>query len=174
MRKLLIIIIFNFFILSPATAERYTAPKGEQIYSSNAKFFINIDPQYNRIEVFSASNKNTLLWTLNKKIGFHRYFISNDGERIFIVKERFLKANDLNAEAVSIYTKNGLEKSFSYSQLSKPRRSRKGDTGPEESYWRVWRDEPVIVENNQIIISVFGKEKKIIDMSSNNIYLSRN
>ncbi|MFC2140158.1 hypothetical protein ACFLQ1_00390 [Candidatus Auribacterota bacterium] len=171
MRKIVILIICSFFIGTSASAKRYTAPEGEQIYSENGKFFINIDPNYNRIEVFLSAAKNVLLWTLNKKIGFHRYFISNDGKRIFIIKEKFCKKNKLNAEAVSIYTENGLEKSFSYSQLSIPRKSRSDDNGPKGSHWRVWRNEDITIENDHIVISVIGKEKQIIDMTSGSIYL---
>lgn len=171
MRKIVILVIFIFFTGTPAFAKRYTAPKGKQIYSTNGKFFINIDPKYNKIEVYLSSSKNVLRWTLNKKIRFQRYFISNDGKRIFIVKGRFCNKNELNAEAVSIYTKSGLKKSFSYSQLSIPRKSRYGDNGPEEPYWRVWRDEAITVKNERIVISVVGKEKQMIDMTSASLYL---
>ena len=64
-----------------------------------------------------------------------------------------------------IYGRNGALRSYTYSELSKPRERKPTEIGPIGDFWRVWRGDATI-NGNQLTMNVEGGKPRVIDLKN--------
>jgi hypothetical protein len=164
MKTLALLLCLLAAFSTPLRATSYGPPRKQIIRSASGAYELVVDPSVDRLTV-QRSSTHRPLWSVPAELWHHRYFVSNDGQRAFCVKWEYCKVEDLNTAAVEVYFNGRLERTFSYSLLSKPRRYYLGEIGPIGGFWRVWTDK-VWQEGDRILIQTPGARLKCIDMST--------
>jgi hypothetical protein len=164
MKTLALLLCLLAAFSTPLRATSYGPPQKETIHSASGAHELVVDPKADRLTVRRSSTRLPL-WSVPSEVWHHSYFVSNDGRRAFCVKWEYCQVDELNSAAVEVYLEGRLERTFSYSLLSKPRLYALGEIGPIGSFWRVWTDK-VWQEGDRIFIQTPGAKIKCIDMST--------
>ena len=143
-------------------ATKFGPPKDVEIKSPNGQFLLHISAESGRHEVREGSK---VLWSFDRDVWHDDYFVSDDGQFVLWVSWFFVKAEDVKATALTVYSKSGAAFEKTFAELGTPRAYRKDEIGPIGDFWRIWRGD-VSRKGEVISIEVEGREKSFeIDFS---------
>jgi len=141
------------FIVSSAFATKFAEPVATHIFSSNKKFFIDFKPEANVqkvVKVYPHQTKN--IWSFSYPVAVDDVlFLSNNGKRVYVVRSKYVKIEDLNKPAVFIFNSKGLKKTYSYREISIPRKYYPNEMGPIGDFWRIWREQGTLQQGSLVI-----------------------
>jgi len=153
------------FMVSIAFATKFAEPKEAQIFSSNKKYYIDFKPEAHVLKVVKVYKHPTKdIWSFSYPVGMDDLlFLSNNGKRAYVVRAKYVKTEELNKPAVFIFDSKGLQKTYSYREISIPRKYHNNEMGPIVDFWRIWRGN-VSTDKGYLVIPTEGKGVKRINM----------
>lgn len=154
------VLLIGFF--NSASATRFVAPSDQVVKSPNGQFHLHINATSGLHELREGTK---FLWSFQRNVWHHDYFVSNDGKHVMWLSWRFVKADDLETEALTVHSSVGVALKKTFAELGTPRPYKNDEIGPIGDFWRIWRGE-VTRKGEVISIAVEGREKPIeIDFS---------
>jgi len=146
-----------FCFISSAQATSYAKPKDRDIKSSNGQYLLHINAGSGLHEVKEGEK---VLWSFEKNVWHNDYYVSDDGKYVLWVAWKYVKEEDLQAEAVVVYSSEGVVLKKTYAEVGTPRKYKEDEIGPIGDFWRIWRA-GVIIKERVISIEVAGNEKPL-------------
>jgi hypothetical protein len=145
-----------------ALATSYAEPEDRVVKSPNGKFALKIHAKKGLHEVKSGKK---VLWSFQRDVWHDDYFVSNDGQRVLWVSDRYVSAEDANKKAaLAVYSSKGVLLSKTGADVSKPRRYYKGEMGPIGDHWRIWRGKAT-QDGDVVTIETSGKPDFAVDLT---------
>jgi hypothetical protein len=151
-------------LINSAMATSFSERVDHDVTSANGKFILHVSAKDGNHEVTGefGSNKG---WKFSNHVAFQSFFVSDDGESVALVDWALCKADELDQPAVVIYTREGARRTFSYRELSIPRKRNEDEVGPVGDFWRVWRGDASL-NGNLLTIHGEGREPSVIDLQA--------
>ncbi len=117
------------------------APLQERLVKSqNGLFVLRVHPKDGMHEVFAAKEPRRVLWSFTRTVWHDEYFVSDDGLRVAWIAWEFVKTDELQNSAVEIWTKDGIAKKASFTDVGDLHRPSSKEVTPIGDFWRIWRD----------------------------------
>ncbi len=141
------------FMVSTAFATKFAEPAAAHIFSSNKKFYIDFKPEAHVQKVVKVNpHQIKNIWSFSYPVAMDDVlFLSNNGKRVYVVRSKYVKTDDLNKPAIFIFNSNGLQKTYSYREISIPRKYHPNEMGPIGDFWRIWRGSVTIQQGFLVI-----------------------
>lgn len=151
-------------LINNAMATSFSERVDHDVKSANGKFVLHVSVKDGNHEVTGefGSNKG---WKFSNHVAFQSFFVSDDGESVALVDWALCKADELDQPAVVIYGREGARQTFSYRELSIPRKRNEDEVGPVGDFWRIWRGDASL-NGNLFTINGEGREPSVIDLQS--------
>jgi len=146
-------------------ATSYGPPESHDVASTNGKFNLHVDAGKDTHRITGDFGAGNGAWKFTHEVGHHRFFVSNDGEAAVVVHWSWIQDYDLDEPAVAIYGRFGAKRTYSYRELSQPRKPEPGTIGPVGDFWRIWRSEATS-DGNKLTIRVEGGPPRVIDLKN--------
>ena len=159
---ILMVLVACGYFLPLAKGTSYAPPEDRTAQSPNGKFTLRIDPKSGRHRVYQGKKR---LWSFQQEVWHDAFFLSNDGQRVMWLAWPYVQTEALNTPAMIIFSPSGIVLQRSYSEVSKPRRYRRGEIGPIGSFWRVWRDD-ASQDGDTVTVDVSGRKPIIVNLNS--------
>jgi hypothetical protein len=159
-----------------------------EVKSSNGKFTLQVDAESGTHKVTGEFASGLGSWEFKHDASQHQFFVSDDGQAAAVVHWHWCGGFglELDSPAVVIYGRTAVEgggrrtlpngdeifvsssrpgvlRSYTYSELSKPRQRKPDEIGPIGDFWRVWRGEATI-KGNVLTIDIEGGMPRVIDL----------
>lgn len=147
----LVLVCFAVSVTTFATS--YGPPLDREICSPNGLFLLRIHARSGKHEVFGANSpsRRKPLWSFVRHVWHDECFVSDDGNSVVWVAWQFVKKNDLQTNAIEVWSSQGLASQASYSKVGDVRPLSRGEVGPIGDFWRVWRAD-CAWENGLVVI----------------------
>ncbi len=159
------LITITLLLAMQAFATKYAPPEPKEIYSENKAFYVIIAPASNKQLVFAADRKEPL-WKFSYSSWHDEIFVSDDGNRIVIVKWKHFKDVDAKSAAIQVINRGKIEREYSYDQLCSPRKRGDREVGPIGDFWRIWKEKPTSLKDQKLTVTVAGGKPVVIDLST--------
>jgi hypothetical protein len=144
-----------------ANATSFGPPREHDVMSPNGEWKLHVDP---KSKTHVVTRDDTVVWTLQRDVKYDALVISDDGTTIAAVAWSYVRVDDLDKPAVELWTKDGLQKSWSYRELvAYP--AHPGPGGPHGSFWRDWHD-GWRNEGTHLVIETTGAFRYTIDFAT--------
>jgi hypothetical protein len=161
--------IITFIALATLTANlAATSIKSQDshdVESNNGKFKLHVDSKKEAHKVTGAFGPGLEAWKFKHEVWNHRFFVSDDGESAAVVHWSWIQDYSLNEPAVAIYGRDGAKRTYTYAEISKPKKPAPGTIGPIGDFWRIWRGEATI-KGDLLTIAVEGGKPLVIDLKN--------
>jgi hypothetical protein len=146
-------------------ATSYAPPESHEVASTNGKFRVHVDAEKDTHRITGDFGAGNGAWKFTHEVAHHRFFVSDNGEAAAVVHWSWIQDYDLDEPAVAIYGRFGAKRTYSYRELSQPRKPEPGTIGPVGDFWRIWRGDTSI-DGNMLTIYVEGGKPRVIDLKN--------
>lgn len=162
--KTLLTMISMLALTGPLTATKITKPVDHDVKSANGNFTLHVSAKEGNHEVTGEFHSNEG-WKFSHRVAFQSFFVTDDGESVAVVDWALCKADELDQPAVVIYGREGARRTFSYREISLPRKRNEDEIGPVGDFWRVWRGDASL---NGYLLTINGEGRKpsVIDLQA--------
>jgi hypothetical protein len=164
MVKTLLMIIGMITLAGNLMATEFTEPVDHDVKSANGEFNLHVSVKDGIHEVSGEFGPKGG-WKVQSKSSFQTFLLSDDGESVAVVDWAMCKVDELDEPAVVIHGREGVRGTFSYRELSVPRKLRGDEVGPIGDFWRLWRGEATL-KGNLLTIDVEGRKPCVIDLQT--------
>ena len=163
-------------LLDPAEAHKVAKPKDYSVNSPNGQYSLKVSSKTGEHQLYKVEQGNRaqgqLMWSFKRAVGLGSYHVSNDGRHVLWAAWEFVKQDKIDQNALTVYSKEGVELSLAYADVSKPVKYQNDIPGPRGDFWRMWRYS-INVDGDQLKIAVAGAGLLILDFSGGSIDVRR-
>jgi hypothetical protein len=162
--KTLLKMISMIALTGSLMATEFAAPVDQEVKSANGKFILRVSAKEGHHEVIGEfpSKKG---WKFSHRVAYQSFFVTDDGESAAVVEWASCQEDELDQPAVVIYQREGARRTFSYRELSLPRKRHEKEVGPIGDFWRIWRGD-VSLNGNLLTIHGEGRKPSVIDLQA--------
>lgn len=160
-RGLVVLLLVGLVGLAGATS--YAPPEKHDVRSPDGLFVLHVDPTAGRLTVARAGDAAPA-WSLERKIGFERYFLAQGGARIAVVTWKFVHVDKLDEPALEILDAGGRVTFWSVEDLIAQPPTIRG-VGPIGGFWRQWLAS-AHQEGDELVVDTTGLHRYRFAISS--------
>ncbi|MBK8094420.1 MAG: hypothetical protein IPK32_21265 [Verrucomicrobiaceae bacterium] len=156
--------------LGDVFATSFAPPKDRLVKSENEHFVLRVHAKNGKHEVFAAKNPKRVLWSFTRPIWHDEYFVSDDGSRVVWIAWEFVKTDELQNNAVEIWSKDGIAKKASFKEVGDIHRPSSEQVAPIGDFWRIWRDDCTCKNG---IITLLQRRKNSVRVDLNHTTITK-
>jgi len=123
----------------PALGYKPASPVRHDVWSPNGAFVLDVDPAAKRLTVYAAGDRQTPLWSFDRRVWQEQHFLSDDGRTVGLVTWRFVQVDSLSdGVCVEFWNPTGLVRQYTFAELCPNPSEHYLEWGPEGDFWRKW------------------------------------